>query len=38
MVKLNEIYGDNTPYISVNVSARQLDNEQIIENFKEILK
>lgn len=36
--KLNEIYGDNTPYISVNVSARQLDNEQIIENFKEILK
>ncbi len=36
--KLNAIYGDNTPYISVNVSARQLDSEQIVEIFQEILK
>lgn len=36
--KLEAIYGANTPYISVNVSARQLDDERVVSEFEEILK
>ncbi len=36
--KLKAIYGKNTPYISVNISTRQLDNERIVVEFEEILK
>jgi diguanylate cyclase (GGDEF)-like protein/PAS domain S-box-containing protein len=36
--KLNATYGDNTPYISVNISARQLDDEGVVEEFKRILE
>jgi diguanylate cyclase (GGDEF)-like protein/PAS domain S-box-containing protein len=36
--KLESIYGENTPYISVNVSAKQLDDERVVGEFEEILK
>ncbi len=36
--KLLEIYGELTPYISVNLSARQLDDDRITAEFDEILK
>ncbi len=35
--ELQKKYPTNCPYISVNVSAKQLDDSKIIENFKTIL-
>ncbi|PLA73492.1 diguanylate cyclase [Hydrogenovibrio sp. SC-1] len=35
--KLTKLYGDKAPYISVNVSAKQLDNEKVVDDFQDIL-
>lgn len=36
--KLTQLYGNSVPYVSVNVSAKQLDNAKIIDDFREILE
>lgn len=37
VVRLQDTYGKNVPYTSFNVSARQLSEEKLVEEFTEIL-
>lgn len=36
--KLQALYGDSAPYVSINVSVRQLNESRIVEEFESILK
>ncbi len=35
--RLHELFGDQSPYISVNLSTRQMMDEQLVEHFQDIL-